>query len=196
MRAVMALAARILVLHHGAAIAEGDAGGGRARSGGDRFLSRARRTYRDDAHGREPRRVPRRRPGARRRLARDRGGRHRRHCRRQRRRQDLAHPHHRRHAQAGARAHPLSRPRYRRLAEPQGLRSRHRPGRRRPPGLPVAVGRRKSGDGRHAAARARRARAQPRQASMRCFRLWPSAAIRPPARCRAASSRCSRSAAA
>ena len=62
-------------------------------------------------------------------------GRDRRHCRRQRRRQDLADPHHRRHAQAGARAHSLSRHRYRRLAEPQGLRSRHRPGRRRPPGL-------------------------------------------------------------
>ena len=40
MRAVMALAPRILVLHHGAAIARGHAGGGGARSGGGRILSR------------------------------------------------------------------------------------------------------------------------------------------------------------
>ena len=40
MRAVMALAGRVLVLHHGAAIAQGDAGGDRARSGGDTVLSR------------------------------------------------------------------------------------------------------------------------------------------------------------
>ena len=39
----------------------------------------------------------------------------------------------------------LSRPRHRRLAEPQGLRSRHRPGGRRPPGVSVAVGRREPG---------------------------------------------------
>ena len=40
MRAVMALASRVLVLHHGAAIAEGTPGGGRARSGGGAVLSR------------------------------------------------------------------------------------------------------------------------------------------------------------
>ena len=86
--------------------------------------------------------------------------------------------------------------RYRRLAEPQGLRSRHRPGRRRPPGFSLAVDRRKSGDGRHAAARAGRARSAISNASMRCFRPWPSAAISLPARCPAASSRCSPSGAA
>ena len=56
-----------------------------------------------DAHRREPRCVLRRRAGARRRLARSRGGRDRRDRRRQRRRQDLADPHHRRHAAPGAR---------------------------------------------------------------------------------------------
>ena len=40
MRAVMALANRVLVLHHGAAIALGKPGRGGARSGGDRVLSR------------------------------------------------------------------------------------------------------------------------------------------------------------
>ena len=40
MRAVMALASRILVLHHGAAIAEGAPERGRARPRGDRLLSR------------------------------------------------------------------------------------------------------------------------------------------------------------
>ena len=78
MRAVMALASRILVLHHGAAIAEGAPQRGGARSRGDRLLSRRgggriptsiRKT---DAEGRKPRRLLRRRPGARRRLARDR----------------------------------------------------------------------------------------------------------------------------
>ena len=44
-----------------------------------------------------------------------------------------------------------------RLAEPSGLQSRHRPGRRRPPGVPDADGRGESRDGRDAAARARRA---------------------------------------
>ncbi len=45
--------------------------------------------------------------------------------------------------------------------------------------------------------RARGERAQQsRTGSSRCFRCWPSAGRRPPARCRAASSRCSPSAAA
>ena len=70
MRAVMALAARV----PGAASRRDDrrrhAGSGRARSGGDRILSRARRRVVMHAPGREPRRVLRRCPGARRRLAR------------------------------------------------------------------------------------------------------------------------------
>ena len=40
MRAVMSLASRVLVLHHGAAIAEGTPEAGGARSGGGRILSR------------------------------------------------------------------------------------------------------------------------------------------------------------
>ena len=40
MRAVMALAGRVLVLHHGAAIAEGPPADDRARSGSDPVLSR------------------------------------------------------------------------------------------------------------------------------------------------------------
>ncbi len=129
-----------------------------ARPGMTRVMVRRTST---DAQGRKSRRLPRRRPGARRRLARDRRRRHRRHRRRQRRRQDLAHPRHRRHAQAGARAHPLPRRRHRRLAEPQGLRTGHRPGGRGPAGIPLAVGRREPEHGRHAGARARRPRAQP-----------------------------------
>ena len=70
MRAVMALASRVLVLHHGAAIARRHARRRGARAGGDRVLSR--RGGGRDAARREPRRLPRRRAGARRRLARHR----------------------------------------------------------------------------------------------------------------------------
>ena len=103
-------------------------------------------------------------------------GRDRRHRRRQRRRQDLADPHHRGHAPAGARPHRLPRHRYRGLAEPSGLRSRHRAGGGRPADLSDAHGRRESRHGRDAAARAaRRARATS-SGCLRCSRCWPSGA--------------------
>ena len=62
--------------------------------------------------------------------------------------------------------------------------------------FPVAFGRREPRHGRDAAARARRPRAAISSACSRCFRSWRSAPARLPARCRAASSRCWRSAAA
>ena len=107
MRAVMALASRVLVLHHGAAIAEGapeaivrDPAVVQSYLGAEaRVMLRVRK----------PRCVLRRCPGARRRIARHRRGRDRCHRRRQRCRQNLAHPRHRRHASAGARAHPIPR---------------------------------------------------------------------------------------
>ena len=112
---------------------------------------------------RKPRRLLRRRAGARRRLARGRGGRDRRHRRRQRRRQDLAHPHHRRHASARRAAASCYRG-----ADIAGWPS-HKvcdlgigqvaEGRQVFPTLSVAEN---LDDGRDAAARARRARAQPR----------------------------------
>ena len=149
-----------------------------------------------DAHGRGPRRVSRRRPGARRRLARGRRGRDRRDRRRQRGRQDLAHPHHRGHASPGARPDRVSRPRHRGLAEPPRVRSGHRPGAGRPPGLSDAHGRGKSRHGRHGAAGARRPRAQPRARAGAVSDPVGADARSRPERCRAASSRCWRSAAA
>ena len=122
-------------------------------------------------------------------------GRDRRHRRRQRRRQDLAHPHHRRHRAAGARTHPL------RGTDIAGWPS-HRVcdlgiGQ-------VAEGRQVFPDADGAEnlemgallPRARRALRATSSASSPCSRAWPSAAARRPARCRAASSRCWRSAAA
>ena len=102
-------------------------------------------------------------------------GAHRRDRRRQRRRQDVAHPHHRRHAPAGARPHPFQRRGHRRLAEPSGLQSRHRPGRRGPPDLPDADRRRKPRDGRDAAARAGHARPAASSACSPCSRVWRNA---------------------
>ena len=79
------------------------------------------------------------------------------------------------HAPAGARAHPVPRHRHRRLAELSRLRSRHRPGGGRPPGVSDALGRGKSRHGRDAAARARRAGRGTSNACSRCFRSCASA---------------------
>ena len=188
MRAVMALATRVLVLDHGTAIAEGTRND-RARSRGDAVLSR-RRGWRD-AGRRKSRRVLRRRAGARCGFARRRGRRHRRDRRCQRRRQDLADPH-----LAG-----MLRPARGRVVFP----------RRDIAGWPshrvcdlgigqVAEGRQVfPADGRARIStwapccRARAPCAQTASACLRCFRCWPSGRGSPPARCRAASSRCSRS---
>ena len=130
-----------------------------------------------DAARRASRCFPRRRAGARRRLARDRRGCDRRDRRGERRRQDLADPHHRRHAPAGARADRVPRHRHHRLGKPPRLQPRHRPGGGRPAGLSHAVGRRESRHRRHAAARPRGAGAEISSACSRCSRCWPS--VRP-----------------
>ena len=82
------------------------------------------------------------------------------------------------------------------LAVAPGLQSRHRPGGRGPPGVSDADRAGEPGDGRDAAARARRAGAKSRARVRAVSAGSPSARARPPARCPAASSRCSRSAAA
>jgi len=71
MRAVMALASRVLVLDHGIAIAEARRRRSCATPPGAVLISAWRRS---DAAGRRPRRVLWRRPGARRRVARHRAG--------------------------------------------------------------------------------------------------------------------------
>ena len=110
----------------------------------------------------------------------------------------LADPHHRRHRSAARAADRASTAREiagwpsHRVCEP-----RHRPGGRRPPGVPEPHGAREPRDGRHAAARPRRAR---RRTLERVYALFPAARraarARRPARSPAASSRCSPSAAA
>ena len=96
----------------------------------------------------------------------------------------------------GARRDPLSRQRHRGLAEPPGVQSRHRAGGGGPPGVSDAHGRRKPRHGRDAAARQGRSATRTASACWRCFRACRSGCGRRPARCRAASSRCWRSAAA
>ena len=119
MRAVMALAERVLVLHHGAAIAEGPPDAVVREPAVVNPISARRPST--DAACRAPRCLPWRRPGTRRRVYRDRRGDHRRHCRRQWRRQDVPHSHHCRHVSSGARADRVPRHRYRRLGKPPGL---------------------------------------------------------------------------
>ena len=80
--------------------------------------------------------------------------------------------------------------RHRRTAVAPGLQSRHRPGGRGPPGVSDADG----AENLDMGAMLPRARCEPARkisiACSRCFRCWPSAGRRPPARCPAASSRC------
>ena len=199
---------------HRARHARGD-GAGRARAGapprrGDRAKARrtpwcasrrwsnpiSARRRSTDAARRAPRCLSWRRPGARRRVARDRRGDDRRHRRRQWRRQDLPHSHHRRHASARARAHRVPRHRYRRLGEPSRLQSRDRPGGGRPAGVSDALGRGEPRHGRDGAARPRRRGRKIWSGYWRCFPCSPSARGRRRARCQEASSRCWRSAAA
>ena len=196
MRAVMALPRTSWCCTTARRSREGTPERGRARPGGDRNPISARRTLLMLTR-RGPRRLLRRRPGARRRLARDRGGRDRRHRRRQRRRQDLADPHHRRHA-CGRRAaasftaaptSPAGRATRSAISASARWRKAGRCSRRcRSPKISTMGA---------MLPRARAARARNlEQRLCAVSRAGRAAQRRPPARCRAASSRCSRSAAA
>ena len=82
-----------------------------------------------------------------------------------------------------------------RRAQPSDLRSRHRPGRGRPAAVSVAHGRRESRRSARMLPRARAAAAQDRERVLRALSAPARAqAAARPARCRAASSRCWRSA--
>ena len=83
-----------------------------------------------------------------------------------------------------------------RLGEPSRLQSRHRPGGGRPADVSDAVGRGEPRHGRDAAARPRRTGAEISSGCWRCFPCSPSARGRRRARFPAASSRCWPSAAA
>ena len=194
MRAVMALASRVLVLDHGTAIAVWHAGSHRARSCGRAILSRRgdgmmlRAENLDVFYGDVQAldgvtleieegaivAIVGANGAGKTTLIRALG----------------------RDAPADARPDHFSRRRYFRLAEPSRLQSRHRSGRRGTAGISDAFGCGKSRRRRDAAARPRCACEEPRTRAQPVSRCLPSARASRPARCPAASSRCSPSRAA
>ena len=115
----------------------------------------------------------------------------------ERRRQVHAQPRDLRRAAAVARRDPFRGRRPIERARPSADRvARPDPRAGRPAHLPQHDGRAKTSTSAATAARARAARAEPRARVRASFRASPSGSARAPARCRAASSRCSRSAAA
>jgi branched-chain amino acid transport system ATP-binding protein len=194
MRAVMALAERVLVLHHGAAIARRPARRRGARAGRDRILSgrgggrlMLRVEHLDVFHGDAQALddvsieigegmivaiVGANGAG----------------------KTSLIRPS--RHASARARAHRVPQHRYRRLGEPPRLQSRDRPGGGRPAGVSHAVGRREPRHGRNAPARPRGAGEKSGTGVGAVSRAGRNGRGKRRARCQEASSRCWRSAAA
>ena len=189
MRAVMALANRVLCCTRRADRARAPRQVVREPAVLSSYL--ARRPC--DADRRDPRCLLRRRAGTRRRLVRGRRGRDRRDCRRERRGQDLAHPHHRGHARPARGAISFAAPTSR-VGRAIASAISASAGGRGPPGFPDAHCRGKSRHGRDASAR--EGASEPNRE--RVFALFPKLPerSRPPARSRAASSGCSRSGAA